>query len=142
VHGGLRVNFMLCVSIENKTFSRYWLIFSSEITCLHILTAGCNTTSIPGVDTLDIFNNSVKLSVGTTVESNENVSVKCRHGFDPDIDYEDPYVMTCDHGDWSKELTCTHSKKQVVYVLASSKSYHQNAFIYFREFICRTEKKL
>ena len=81
-------------------------------TCTYIslLTEKCHVANMPGVETLDIFNNGVKLSIGMTVENRENASVKCRPEFDPDIDYEDPYVMTCDHGDWSKELTCTPSK--------------------------------
>ena len=63
-----------------------------------------------GVETLAIFNNGIKLSTGKILETRENALVKCRLGFDPDIDYEDPYVMTCDHGEWSKELTCTSIK--------------------------------
>ena len=93
------------------------------VTFLSILTGNCNTTSIAGVETLDIFNNSVNLSIGITVESMENVSVKCRSGFDPDIDYEDSYVMTCDHGDWSKELTCTPSKIHFASFFATDKSF-------------------
>ena len=77
---------------------------------IRLLPEKCHTTNIPSFELLDIFYNGVRLSVGLNVESSENVSVKCRPGFDPDIDYEGSYVMSCNHGNWSNGLTCTPSK--------------------------------